>query len=319
MESSIQVTTITGVVPKAELGIILPHEHIFINLMNQFKEPVMKLSMMAYTDPQDSVWGQPQAIINLCQQAQEAGIDVIDWITTSGVAPEEIRRIADDYDITTVCYTFFSVDLNFPTTQERQAGLDILRKEMETAVILGANKIMLPISGKAGMVRAESRRHIIAGLGAAAPLAKTMGVTITIEHLGDMRAPFIVSSDVNEAVRAVPELKITYDSGNDWLGGEDATVGYKNSREHIVHVHFKDWVPATDNGCVGADGRSYVMVPIGMGLVDHVSILKAMHAYGYNGCINMEFFGDNFDHTDARLRSMRYLSEQMDTLGIPRN
>jgi len=279
----------------------------------------MKLSMLAYTGSKDSVWGKPQAIINLCRQAQEAGIDIIDWITTSGVAPEEIRRIADDYDITTVCYTFFSVDLNFPTIQERRAGLDILRQEMETAVMLGTNKIMLPISGKAGMTREESRRNVIAGLGEAAPIAGKMGVTITIEHLGDMRAPFIVSSDVNEAVREVPGLKITYDSGNDWLGGEDATVGYENSREHIVHVHFKDWVPATDKGCVGADGRSYVMVPIGMGLMDHVSILKAMHAYGYNGCINIEFFGNNFDKTEALIRSVRYLREQMDTQGIPRN
>ena len=33
------VTTVIGSVTREELGIILPHEHIFINLLNQFKEP----------------------------------------------------------------------------------------------------------------------------------------------------------------------------------------------------------------------------------------------------------------------------------------
>jgi phosphotriesterase-related protein len=34
------VTTVTGPAPSDSLGIILPHEHIFINLVNQFHEPI---------------------------------------------------------------------------------------------------------------------------------------------------------------------------------------------------------------------------------------------------------------------------------------
>jgi len=274
---------------------------------------------MAYTDPKDSAWGKPEAISALCRQAQTAGIDGIDWITTSGVAPGEIRRIADDHGIKTVCYTFFSVDLNFPTKQSREPGINTLQKEMEAALILGVDKVMLPISGKPGLPREESRKQIIAGLLDAALIADKMGVTITIEHLGDMQAPFIVSADVNEAVQTAPGVKITYDSGNDWLGGEDPVKGYKNSQEHIVHVHFKDWMPAPihTKGIIGADGLSYVMCPIGQGLLDHVGILKAMHEFGYNGSIDLEYFGNNFTQTDALMQSMGYLRDQMKKMGIP--
>ena len=36
-----QVMTVTGPAPAGKLGIILPHEHVFINLVNQFHEPSM--------------------------------------------------------------------------------------------------------------------------------------------------------------------------------------------------------------------------------------------------------------------------------------
>ena len=98
----------------------------------------------------------------------------------------------------------------------------------------------------------------IAGLVEAVEIAASLNLTLTVEHFGDKRAPFRVSEDVNEAVRAVPGLKITYDSGNVWFGGENAADGFFRSRKNIVHVHFKDWELAFDdvNGLTAADGEN---------------------------------------------------------------
>ena len=151
------------------------------------------------------------------------------------------------------------------------------------------------MSGKPEFTREESRRNVIAGLVEAVKIAASFRLTLTVEHYGaDQRAPFRISDDVNEAVRAVPDLRITYDSGNVWFGGENPVDGFLRSKENIVHVHFKDWKPAIDsrNALIAADGKKYVMTSLGRGLVDHISILQAMQQSHYTGYVDLEVLGD---------------------------
>jgi len=174
--------------------------------------------------------------------------------------------------------------------------------------VLGTDKVMLPITGKEGLSREESRRNVVAGLADAVALGKNAGVTVTVEHFPNRLSPFIVSSDVNEAIREVPDLRVTFDSGNVLTGGEDPAEGFARSHQYIVHAHFKDWALAPEgDGMQGADGRWYTGALIGEGLLHYPSILATMRRFAYQGYVNIEYEGNRYTPEDAMLRALRVL------------
>ncbi|MCK4244981.1 MAG: sugar phosphate isomerase/epimerase [Candidatus Omnitrophica bacterium] len=266
--------------------------------------------MMSYTMARGD-WGKKPEIKKLCQFTRELGLEGIDFVTTYGVAPKEVRKITDDYGLKTVCYTFFA-DINFPDEKDRQPGLDKIKEGIEAALILGADKIMLPIKGKDGLSREGSRRNVVTGLKEAVEVGKAAGVIVTVEHFPDFRSPFIVSTDVNKALKEIPDLKITFDSGNVLTGGEEPVRAFLNSKDSIVHTHFKDWTLSTDKkGLKGLDGRYYSPALIGEGIVDHKSVLRAMKRAGYGGYINLEYEGNKYSPTEAMVKGLKTLQDIM--------
>ncbi|MCM8808587.1 MAG: sugar phosphate isomerase/epimerase [Candidatus Omnitrophica bacterium] len=103
----------------------------------------MKISMMSYTMYRGK-WKDAFNVEKLCQFTKNLGLDGIDWVTTYGNKPQEIKKIMDDYCLKTVCYTFF-VDINFKERSLRQKGIEEIKRGLEIASILGTDKIMLPI------------------------------------------------------------------------------------------------------------------------------------------------------------------------------
>jgi sugar phosphate isomerase/epimerase len=262
----------------------------------------MKISMMSCCG-----WVAEHGIRGLCKLTKELGLEGIDWISLHGASVEEVKRIAGDYGLKSICYTF-SADINFPDKKDRQPGIDVIKKGMEDALVLGADKIMLPLGGKDGLTREQSRKNIIEGLKDAVELGKKYNITVTIEHFAMSKiGPFIISSDVNQAVREAPGVKITYDNGNLFTGGEDPVAGFINSKESIVHVHLKDWVIAPENqGLQGLDGRFYKEAFFGEGIIDSRSILREMKKSGYKGYINLEYFGGKYPPEEAMKRGVEY-------------
>jgi sugar phosphate isomerase/epimerase len=67
-------------------------------------------------------------------------------------------------------------------------------------------------------------------------------------------------------------IGVTWDPGNATASGEvPYPDGYQHVRDHIVHVHFKNWLPEQGN------------VAIQDGLADLVGQVKALQADGYTG------------------------------------
>ena len=247
----------------------------------------MKLSMMSYTLARAKDFD----LNRMCELTNELKLKGVDMVTTYGRPPEEIRRMLDQHGLKTICYTFF-VDLIFPDTALRQAGVDVIKQGIEAAVILGADKVMIPTPGKKDVPRDLARRYIIRGLQEALVVARQAGVTLTLENFPGAGSPFVISSDMLEAVREVPGLKITFDNGNVLLGGEDPAASFERCVPHVVHAHFKDWVRAArGQGSEGLDGRWYKAALIGEGRVDHKACLAAMKQAGYKGYINIEYEG----------------------------
>jgi len=250
----------------------------------------------------------------MCELTNELKLEGVDMVTTYGRPPAEIRRLLDQHGLKAICHTLFT-DLIFPDVAGRQAGVDVIKQGIEAAVILGTDKVMIPTPGKKDVPRDLARRYIIRGLQEAMVVARQAGVTLMLENFPGADSPFVISSDMLEAVREVPGLKITFDNGNVLMGGEDPAASCQRCAEHVVHAHFKDWVLAEPGkGMEGLDGRRYASALIGEGLVDHKACLQAMKLAGYSGYINIEYEGDKYPPDEATRRAVAYLRNMMTTL-----
>ncbi len=278
----------------------------------------MKLSVMSYTLGRTGWFkdNKPEDLKRICSLAAEIGTDGIDWVTTHGMDPKEIRQAMNDHGLKTVCYTFGAAGLNRDAFAERCAGVDTARVTIETAVTLGADKVMLVTPGNPKIPRDISRRNYIRGLQECAGFARQAGVTMTIENFPGSDSPFVISSDILEAVREVPGLKLTYDNGNTALGGEDPAVSFTRCAAHAAHAHFKDWdrMPP-EQGREALDGRRYMPALIGEGMIDHQSCLAAMQAAGYQGYINIEYENNKYPADEATRRAAKYLQNLMRPTG----
>ncbi len=270
----------------------------------------MKLSMMSYTMAR-GLTPDKVNLPHICALARELGLDGIDMVTTYGRDPREVRAITDGHGLKVVCHTFFA-NVNFPDAISRAPGLDAIKRGIETAAVLGADKVMMTTPGKPGLSRDDSRRNYIAALREAVAIAATSGITFTIENFPGPASPFIVSADILEAAAAVPGLKLTFDNGNVITGGEDPSVSFEKTKHCAVHAHFKDWTLVGENeGAKGVDGRSYRAALIGEGIVDQRACLRAMNKCGYKGYINIEYEGNAYTAEAAVRKAAEYLRSLM--------
>ena len=267
----------------------------------------MKLSMMSYTMARRKDLFDIPAMLALTRELDMAGVD---FVTLYGHDAKDLRKMADDHGVPVVCHTFHAA-LNEPAPEERAKGLDQARQGIDDAVALGAPVVMIIPKGRPGEDRATGRRHWIAGLKEAAPIAADAGVTLTLENFTGTEAPFVIADDLLQMVRDVPGAKITYDNGNA-ATGEDPAESFTRCAEHIAHAHFKDWDvrdQATDRYRPMLDGRFYRPALIGEGSMDQAACLQAMKAAGYQGCINIEYEGNEYTPADAVRRAVDTLRE----------
>jgi len=264
----------------------------------------MKICMMSYTMFRGK-WKEEFSIKKLCEFTKNLGLDGIDWVTTYGYKPEEIKKIMDDYGLKTICYTFFA-DINFKEKRLRQKGIDEIKRGIEIALIFGTDKIMLPIPGKKEYTREESRKNVIEGLKEAIKEGEKYNIKITVEHFPDINGPFLVSDDINFAIKEIPELRVTFDSGNVILGGEKPEDAFINNQKYIIHCHFKDWIISED-GRVGIDGRKYKPALVGEGIIDYIKLVEVMKKYNYDGYINLEYEGNEYEPDMAMKKGLEFL------------
>ena len=272
----------------------------------------MKIAMMSYTMARGGEWAKSHDVAALCRFTRELGLDGIDWVGTYGHEPREVRRICDDHGLGTVCYTF-GAGIQSPDPAERQAGRDKVKAGLEAAGALGADKVMIIVSGVADVPREETQRRALDELPAAVEMGEARGIRITIEHFPGANSPFVTAADMELAVAAVPGLKITYDNGNLVTAGEDPAEGYRRSKDHIIHAHFKDWELVAD-GRPGLDGRRYRGALIGEGIVDPLPCLRAMAEGGYQGYIDFEYEGNRYDPAEAMRKGLPPLLEMLEAL-----
>lgn len=264
----------------------------------------MKLSMMSYTMARGK-WGKQPDLRRLCEFTRELGLDGIDFVTTYGVPPRQVRALADDFGLKVVCYTFFaqSRSTERPALDKEQ---EALKEGIETAQTLGTDLVMLPIVPKNGRTDEDSIVYGLDFLASAVDLGRKASITVSFEN----RRPIIVAGQVQRALRQVRALKVTFDNGNVLMGGEDPVRAIKAYGREIVHAHFKDWVKADAGGArPETGGVTYTPAVIGTGLVDQKGCIAALKQAGYRGYINIEYDGSAVEPDVAVRRSAAYLQK----------
>ncbi|NLC11864.1 MAG: sugar phosphate isomerase/epimerase [Firmicutes bacterium] len=273
----------------------------------------MKISLMSYSLARGS-WGQEPDLVALCELAREIGVDGIDWVTVYNFDPKEVAKVTADYGLKNVCYTFFA-HIHHADPDIRAEATEKLKRGFEVASILGSDKIMLPLLGMDGQSRELTQELALEKLAEAVSLAEPYKITVTVEHFHGTQAPFITTEDMKKATAAVPGLKVTYDNGNVYTAGEDPAEAFWAIKDHIVHAHFKDWEVVEEGKTRGLDGRCYKPALIGEGVVEPLPCLRAMKKAGYDGYINMEYEGTEYDPKDAIVKGTKYLQALIESLG----
>ncbi len=248
-----------------------------------------------------------KSMLDLTVELKMNAIDFC-WPESMGTPFKDLRKMCDDRGIKVVCSTF-GADLNFPDNASRAPGIERCKKEIETAVILGAPVVMIPTPSKEGLSSKESRKNWIAGLAEAVPFANDAGIVLTVENFPGVESPFVTADELIEAVKKVSGLQITFDNGNAF-SGEDPAESFRKCAEYVVHAHFKDWDVSPDKKEGYREMRKggyHIPALIGEGAVNQKSCLDTMKKFGYDGYINIEYEGNKYNAREGIERAVNYL------------
>ena len=266
----------------------------------------MRYSMMSYTIARQgpSVFDIDK-MIQLTLDLQMAGID---FVTLHGQPVKELRRRCDDRGVPVVCYTVPAAGFYSDKPEEVRAASDDVKGALEIAVTLGAPVIMVVTPGRPDLPRSETRQRYIRGLQPIMPLAQAAGVKVTVENFPGKHSPFVTAADFQDAVAALPDLGLTFDSGNA-ASGEEPAESFTRCADRAWHAHFKDWTVLTskeEGGHEMLNGLRFKPALIGEGVLNHKAVLKAMQKGNYGGCINIEYEGPA-DPYEAIRKAVDYL------------
>jgi sugar phosphate isomerase/epimerase len=238
--------------------------------------------MMTYTMAR-----QGFGVKDFIKTAVDCKLEGIDWITTYGENPEDLKKMSHDAGLEIACHTFFSGKF----LKGEKDWLDEIKQSIEDAVVLGAPVVMIPTCSRPDMDRDAFRDMWIDGFKQIAPLTDDAGLILTIENFPGKLSAFVTAEDYYKAKAEIPQLKLTFDDGNAAFG-EDPVESFKQCVDDVVHVHFKDWYIVDQPRQGYRDsliGKYFKPALISQGNIDTATVWKTMKSCGYKGFINIEY------------------------------
>ena len=261
----------------------------------------MKLCMMTYTMARQGCF----ELEDFIKTAVDCKMEGIDWITTYGRDPKDLKNMSHDAGLEIACHTFFAHKF----LAGEDDWLDEVKQSIEDAVILGAPIVMIPTLTTDNMDRDAFRNFWIDGLKQIAPLTDDAGLILTVENFPGSNSAFVTADDYYKAKAEVPQLKLTYDDGNAAFG-EDSVESFKQCADDVVHAHFKDWdiIDYPKEGYRDSlIGKYFKSALISQGHIDTAGVWKVMKEYGYKGFINIEYEGLEIKADKAMKIAVDYL------------
>ena len=196
----------------------------------------------------------------------------------------------------------------------RQDRTEGFHERLRAANRVGATKVLiLPGDPTGDISREECHEWLNEAIAKSLPVAKELGITLTIANLGFAAKTYGSSDYILATCKAAePDLKNTYDVGNFLMAKEDSIEALNKVFSETVHVHFKDWeiVPSERPGAfAGMDGRLYLGAPLGDGIVNLPGVVARLKELNYDGYLSVEYEGieDPWKAVDRGITYLRTL------------
>lgn len=196
-----------------------------------------------------------------------------------------LARALDDLSLgrTVVSVLPGGANLIGDTEAERQAGVDHLKRCVDSCATLGASILAGPFCSPVGRLvgrgpTQEEKDRAAAGLRAVGAHAKGSGVTLTVEGLNRFETYFPNSQvDLSKLIDAVgsPAVAQMYDTFHANIEEKDIRKAVKAGGRRIKHVH----ISANDRATPGEDH------------VDYKTTFAALKEIKYDGWLTIEAFG----------------------------
>ena len=248
----------------------------------------------------------PQAI----RLFRAAGLDAAEVIYqngyTSGLPQRDRRaalealRTAEDEGLPIIGLTPYTTAINALDESEWRGGVDEFRGAIETAHLLGADRVRV----YAGSWHPGDADHagrwarLREALQTLAPEAEQAGVRLCVEnHFGTMTQ---TAAETAALVREVahPAVRVLYDQANlTFTHDETFEQAFDVQGGLIGHVHVKDLVftdpsaafRATETARVNASERAVRSRVVGSGVLPWPEILAALLRHGYDDLLSIEY------------------------------
>lgn len=226
----------------------------------------------------------------ILKQVHELGIDYAELDMADVLDTDEAYRklCRAGIGISSI-YGFY----DFGNTPDGRAGF----RQIDRAAELNCKKIMMIPGFYSSMeeaVRKMERDNMLKAMREMCEYAASRGIQPTIEDFDDTASPIATAGQMEWFTRRIPQLKVTFDTGNFLCSGEDEWEAYELLRQDIVHVHCKDRSLTARPGCEekrASDGTLLYPAPAGAGCIRMKEIITALEEAGYDGIYTIEHFG----------------------------
>lgn len=204
----------------------------------------------------------------------------------SGDVPVLLKRCG--FGISSV-YGFY----DFVSSPDGSAGFS----HCDIAAELGADKVMIIpgfYSSADPRVRERERENMLKGMSEMCAYAEKKGLTPTIEDFDDWGSPISTAEGMKWFADRIPELRITFDTGNFMYSAQSEIYAFGLLKDKIVHVHCKDRSMTPDTACemkCAVDGTEMYACPVGDGCVAVGETVRELERSGYGGFYVIEHYG----------------------------
>lgn len=256
---------------------------------------------------------------HLAEAANQTGNDIseiLSYVKSLGIDYAEV----DLNDIINSDSVFFALDraeikissiygfYDFTQIPDGTAGF----RHVDIAAEYCAEKIMIIpgfYTSPDENIHLKERENMIISTQQMCRYAESKGITPTIEDFDDFNSPLADAEGMLRFLEAIPQLKVTFDTGNFMYSGQDELRAFELLKDRICHVHCKDRSLEPKNNCeekLTVDGKAMYPSPVGEGCIKMEEIVRMLNSGGYDGIYTIEHFG-----ADDQLEYIRRSAENL--------
>lgn len=224
----------------------------------------------------------------LLKEVRSTGIEAVEINMTYLCEHEETYRLLEQAGLQVSCvYEFYEMDRrdesikakrHIETARKAGAGkilvvpgfLSAREAELYKATVPDYEKVAEFLSGN------EKALRMVRGLSEIVMVGIASGVTVTIEDFDHVTSPISCMNGMLWFLKQIPQLRVTFDTGNFITHGEDLFAAWELLKDFVVHVHCKD--------------REARPVAVGEGYIPIKNVVGLMKQNGYEGYLAIEHF-----------------------------